>query len=110
MRLKTNKYGNRKVALDGFVFDSQREATRYLELKMLERQKEIFGLRLQVPFEIVVNNKKICRYVSDFVYRERDKSADTIEDVKSEATRKNRAYRIKKKLVEASYGVTIKET
>lgn len=35
---KCNKYRNNKVTYDGIIFDSKKEAKRYAELKMLERE------------------------------------------------------------------------
>lgn len=35
------KYNNKKVTVDGIVFDSKREASRYSELIMLQRAGEI---------------------------------------------------------------------
>ena len=47
------KYGNRKVTVDGMVFDSRKEARYYLFLKEAEKNGEISDLRMQVPYEIV---------------------------------------------------------
>ena len=33
------KYSNKKVVYDGITFDSQKEAYRYYELKLLQRAK-----------------------------------------------------------------------
>lgn len=34
-----NKYNNKKVEVDGIKFDSIKEATRYKQLKLLERAR-----------------------------------------------------------------------
>lgn len=47
------KYGNRKVVVDGITFDSEREAHRYTELKILEKAGKITGLQLQREFELI---------------------------------------------------------
>lgn len=44
---KRSKYGNRKVVRDGIKFDSEREATRFGELKVLRAMGKIRDLRLQ---------------------------------------------------------------
>ena len=36
-----NKYHNRKVAIDGILFDSKKEAGRYQELLLLQQAGEI---------------------------------------------------------------------
>jgi hypothetical protein len=115
-----SKYRNRKTEVDGIVFDSKKEAERYGELTLLEKAKKIEDLELQPKFPVEVNGQKICTYIADFRYKEKlyvnfaqedwhVGTADRIEDVKSEATRKLPVYRLKKKLVEAQYGITITE-
>lgn len=102
-----NKYGAKKKEIDGFLFDSTKEANRYQELKLLERAGEIENLELQPQFPCFVNKKKITTYIADFRYKENGKVV--IEDVKSEATRKIAVYRLKKKLTEALYNIIIFE-
>lgn len=50
---KKSKYGNRKVVCDGIKFDSEREAARFGELKVLRAMGKIRDLRLQVNFTLV---------------------------------------------------------
>lgn len=50
---KKSKYGNRKVVCDGIKFDSEREAERFGELKVLRAMGKIRDLRLQVNFTLV---------------------------------------------------------
>lgn len=109
-----SKYNSRKTTVDGFTFDSKKEAKRYLELKQMEKDGLIHNLQLQVPFvlipsfEVVVDGKKRKRrpitYVADFVYYRDD--AKVIEDVKGLRTP---VYKIKKKLFEYRYHETIRE-
>lgn len=105
--MKRHKYNAVKTVVDGITFASKAEARRYSELKLLEKAGEIAVLQLQPRFDCVVNGKKVCTYIADFKYATAD--GFTIEDVKSPATAKIRAYRIKKKLVEALYDITITE-
>ena len=110
---KHNKYGNRRTEVDGIMFHSAKEAKRYTELKLMERAGEIRNLRLQVPFDLTVKGEKICRYVADFVYQERNgflyaKKWDRIvEDVKGVRTKE---YRMKERLMWAIHGIKIRET
>lgn len=70
------KYGAQKTTVDGIVFDSKREATRYGFLLMLQNAGQISGLTLQVPFVLAPSvrlhgekrARPAVRYVSDFVY------------------------------------------
>ena len=108
MRLRRNKYGVSPKAdrtVDGIVFDSKKEAKRYGELKLLEKVGEITNLEIQPKFACVVNGKKICGYVADFRYE--TQNGEVIEDVKGIKTR---IYSLKKKLVEALFGIEITET
>lgn len=110
-----SKYNSRKTIVDGITFDSKKEARRYIELKKMEQEGLIKGLQLQVPFELVpsfyimIDGKKKKRrnmkYIADFVYYENDEKV--IEDVKG---RKTDVYKLKKKLFEYKYNVTIKDT
>jgi hypothetical protein len=100
-----NKYRAVKTEVDGIMFDSKREAARYMELVLLERAGEISRLELQPKYDCVVNGKKICTYKADFRYF--NANGSVVEDVKG---MKTPVYRLKKKLVEALYpGVTIQE-
>ena len=105
-----NKYHARKTTFDGITFDSASEASRYAELKMLEKNGEITDLRRQVPFvlldDYVISGKKKrgIKYVADFVYFE--DGIEHIEDVKGILTP---VYKLKKKMFEARYGKTIEE-
>ena len=47
MYKKGRKYGNRKVQIDGYTFDSVKEGNRYIELSYLLAPGEIKDLELQ---------------------------------------------------------------
>ena len=108
-----SKYRNRKVTVDGIVFDSVREARRYGELKLLEKGGYITDLKLQVPFELLPNQKDIdgnvierkVRYIADFVYTDRN-GQQIVEDAKGMRTE---VYRLKRKLMLDRYGIQIRE-
>lgn len=69
-----NKYRNKKIQVDMYVFDSIAESKRYKELKLLERAGEISKLELQPKFllqEGFKKNGKTYRkveYIADFMY------------------------------------------
>ena len=99
-----SKYKNEKATVDGIIFDSKREAKRYLELRWLAQAGEISQLRFQVPFSIDFDGHHICKYIADFVYQENGK--EIVEDAKGVRTA---LYKLKAKLVLAFYGIKIKE-
>lgn len=123
------KYGNRKVVVDGITFDSEREAHRYTELKLLEKAGKITGLQLQREFELIPAQRKMtdqiytkgsnkgkfkpgkviehkCSYVADFVYWDLETGEMIVEDVKGMRTKE---YIIKRKLMLYKYGIRIRE-
>ena len=102
---KRNKYGNRKVELDGLKFDSQHEAKVYLELKLRVKAGELRCVLRQVPFDLPGG----IRYFADFVTIGNDMAVEGVYDAKSEITRKNRVYINKKKQIKAIYGIDIRE-
>ena len=104
-RKKRSKYGNTITTIDDIKFDSKKEADFYLVLKLKKDQCEIVELKLQEPFPIVINDKKICTYYADFVTYDKE-GVRVIYDVKGVLTP---MYRLKKKLVEATYNVNIVE-
>lgn len=120
-----NKYHSRKAVYDGMSFDSQKELQRWLELRMLEKAGEITGLRRQVRYLLIpeqrepdttgpkggVRKGKILEravyYVADFVYKEKEAEGTVVEDAKGIRTKD---YILKRKLMLWVYGIRIKET
>jgi ABC-type dipeptide/oligopeptide/nickel transport system ATPase subunit len=86
-----------------------KEANRWCELKMLEKAGLIQDLQRQVKFELIPkqDGERAVHYVADFVYVEDGKKI--VEDVKSAATKKNKEYVIKRKLLLWRHGIRIKE-
>lgn len=120
-----NKYRNRKITVDGIMFDSRREADRYRELKLLERAGVIHGLELQKKYVLIPaqyenfvrhgkNGQKLkggrrciereCSYLADFVYEQNGETV--VEDTKGMRTKE---YIIKRKLMLFIHGIQIKE-
>lgn len=119
-----SKYGNKKAKANGKVFDSRQERSRYYTLQVLEKAGEISDLRMQVPFEIIpaiyetvevqlkTKTKQVqklvqraAHYVADFVYKDKDGNM-VVEDSKGFRTPE---YLLKKKMMRAFLGITIKE-
>jgi len=116
---KANKYHATKVQLDGIWFDSRREAARYQELQLLVLAGEIEALEVHPGFALMVPDlttegppfvfHTIGWYHADFQYRNVHTGNVIVEDVKSPATRKIESYRLRKRMVERTYGVVIAE-
>ena len=105
------KYRAIKTEVDGIMFDSKKEAKRYVELKEKLDAGIIADLRLQPKFDCIINGKKVCTYKADFEYLLDDQIGPQgqighyiVEDVKGFKTP---TYRLKKKLVEALYPGTV---
>ena len=99
-----NKYRNKKIQVDMYVFDSIAESKRYKELALLQKAGYIKELQLQPKFllqEGFKKNGKTYRkieYIADFMYKENGKTI--IEDVKGKETE---VFKLKKKLFEYKY-------
>lgn len=112
-----SKYKNKKVVVGGIKFDSRKEARRYQDLKLLERSGEIKDLELQpiyhlikgVKFSTDKRAKPAIRYIADFAYTNAITGERVVEDVKSPATKKLPAYRMKKHMMLAIHGIEVKE-
>lgn len=112
---RRNKYRARRVAVDGVWFASQREAARYLELKVLAMAGELVRLELQPRYALDIvalyaggDVRKCGHYTADFRYIDTATGEIIVEDVKAPPTRTT-AYRLRKKIVEALYGIAIRE-
>jgi len=97
---KPNKYRNKATEVDGLRFDSRLEARWWLVLRDRERCGEISELRRQVPYDLVVNGFKVCRYVADFTYLDKTGTPHTL-DAKGILTRD---FVVKAKLFRALMG------
>lgn len=119
---KSNKYGSKKVEINGIVFDSKKEAKRYNELLLLEKAGAIQNLQRQVKYVLIPSQRepdtigkkggihrgktieKECSYYADFVYQE---AGETVaEDTKGMRTTD---YIIKRKLMLYVHGIRVKE-
>lgn len=105
---KRSKYNAKRVEIDGRVFASKREASRYAELKLLERIGEIVELECQPRYPLALNGVKLTTYVADFRYRVVASGETVVEDVKSKPTMTD-LYRLKKNLMFALHGISLKE-
>jgi len=92
---KKSKYNSKRVEIDGFKFDSKKEAKRYSELKILKEIKgDVSYFLLQVPFKMPGT-----KYVADFLVFWADGS-HTVEDTKGFRTA---TYKLKKRMMAHHY-------
>lgn len=111
-----NKFGARKIRNEWGEFDSRAEMARYIELVQMQRVGLINGLQRQVKYEIIPAIKvqkeialktktkvverveeKAAHYTCDFQYFQ--DGVLVIEDAKSEATRREKDYVLRRKLM-----------
>ena len=94
----------RAVRTNGYA--SKREANRAAELELLVRVGAISNLRKQVKYELIPkrDGERAVSYIADFVYQQDGK--EVIEDVKGFKTP---VYKIKRRLMQEKYGITIQE-
>lgn len=103
---RRSKYRNKPTTVNGRRFASKREAARYSELLLLERDGQIASLRCQPRYVFWVNGVRIGHYTADFVYWDCEAQTYVVEDAKG--------YRVRdwsrtKKLMRACFGVEVRE-
>lgn len=107
-----SKYHAVPTVIDNIRFASKAEARRYQELLLLAKAGEIEHLELQPKFTLTVAGVVVGHYIADFRYHlvlvksGQRITTQVVEDVKGIKTP---LYRLKKKIVEALYPVTITE-
>jgi hypothetical protein len=91
-RSSKNKYGAKKTQVGEVKFDSKKEATRWMELQLLERGGEISELRRQVKVELIGQYRPLytrtgrkMKLTFDFAYIE--DGVQVYEDAKGMPTR-----------------------
>lgn len=91
-RPSKNKYGAKKTQVGEVKFDSKKEATRWMELQLLERGGEISDLRRQVKVELIGQYRPLftrtgrkMKLTFDFAYIE--DGVQYYEDAKGYPTR-----------------------
>lgn len=113
--MKKNKYGSKKIVINGAKFDSQGEYERYRELQLLQIAGKISGLKRQEKFVLLPTQRdpetgkcieRPLTYIADFVYYD-ENGKQVVEDFKGYLTPE---YKAKRKLMLFLHGIRIKET
>ena len=102
---KVRKYRNEPVTIDGKRFDSKHEAAVYQELALRVKAGELQCVCRQVPFDLPGGVK----YIADFVAFKPGWQLEGVYDAKSPATKKDKTYVIKRKLMKSEWGIDIIE-
>ena len=103
---KGSKYHSKKITIDGIDFASKKEANRYTELKLLEKQGYIKDVECQHKFLLQPGFKKNGEtyrpilYIADFVYLDLRTNKNIVEDVKGMETE---VFKLKRKMFEYNY-------
>lgn len=104
------KYNAQGRHVDGVWCASEAEAVRFEQLQDMRAIGLVSQLETQPSYIITINNTKICTYRADFRYRWHGpevidaRGIEVVEEVKGLETPE---WKLKCKLVEASYGFTI---
>ena len=127
MKSKKAKYNNRKIKVDGVVFDSVKEYKRYCQLQAMEEAGEIKDLQRQARFELIPSQREPDRvgprggkiegkvierasvYTADFAYFDNRTGEMVVEDIKGGSATKTEAYVLRRKLMLYVHGIRIRE-
>jgi IS5 family transposase len=107
------KYRNQPVTIDGQRFDSQAEARRWAQLKLLERGGEITSLTRQQKLELAPSvripgenrARPAVRYIADFAYLDCRTHTWVWEDVKGVQTA---VFRLKQHLAKSVHNIDVR--
>jgi hypothetical protein len=125
-----SKYKNKKIEVDGIVYDSQKEMQRHQQLLLKEKAGAIRDLQTQVKYVLIPAQyetfprygkkgqrlkdgkrllEKEIAYIADYVYFDVEEDRTIVEDVKSAITRKNPLYIVKRKMMLYFHNIRIRE-
>jgi Protein of unknown function (DUF1064) len=106
---RTGKYNATRTSYNDRKFASKKEANHAVTLDLLRVAKDpsqrVEHVEYQYRFPILINGVKVCDYICDFYVTFADGHKE-IQEVKGMRTA---VYKLKKKLVEATYGQSIIE-
>jgi hypothetical protein len=110
---QTNKFNAVRCQFDGEVFDSIKELKFYNQLKnqmkAVDESFKVTSIERQVRYDIAIAGQKIGFYKLDFkvTYADGKTRCFDVKGLKSGSA--YQLFRLKKKIVEAIYGITIEE-
>lgn len=106
---RRSKYHAQKVKIDGFTFDSKREAAHYAELKLLEKAGHVNAIEVHPRFNLHATGsdgikRKIGQAILDFRYWDAREKRRRYVDVKGKDLPMSKW---KRKHVEAEHGIKV---
>jgi len=99
---RANKYGNKSIVYNGIQYASKIEAGYAAELDLRKKAGDIKGWDRQVKVSLDVNGFHIANYYCDFVVYHNDETKEYVE-IKSNFTYNMDVWRLKRKLMEATF-------
>jgi hypothetical protein len=101
---RPSKYRNKPQVVDGVRFASKAEAKRDAELLLLQRADKISNLKRQPRYPLVVNGVKVCTYVGDWEYVEKEQPGGPTQTICEDRKGvKTPAFKIKWALAKALF-------
>ena len=110
---KTNKFNAVRCSFDGETFDSLKELKFYQQLKNQMKASDpafkVLSIERQPRYDIVISGQKIAFYKADFkvVYADGKIRYFDVKGLKSGSA--YQLFRLKKKIIEALYNISIEE-
>ena len=113
---RSGKIRHDSCTADGYKFDSRKELERYRALRLLERGGAVTDLKVHPRYEIIPTLRSLdgrvifrsAHYTADFSYKTPDGRL-VVEDVKSEFTRREKDYILRRKLMLMVNGIYVEE-
>jgi len=104
-----------KTAIDGHVFDSKHEADVCAELMLQQKAGLISKLQFHPTFVLIVNGIPVCKYTPDATFHDEKDELRVIDAKGFKKSRKtgkllprvDREFGIKRKLMQACFGLDV---
>lgn len=103
---RRNKYGAKRVTVNGRTYDSAAEAKYCEGLIQLEKAGEIGGLELQRPFQILgPKGELVCTYRADAAFWDHKEDRFRVIDVKGAPP--TDVFKLKQKMMRIFLGIEV---
>lgn len=106
--VRANKFGAVSQKVDGYTFDSKKEARRYGELKLMVMGGLIKDLRVHPVFYLHAGPVILGKAEFDFSYLERPSARRVVEDCKGGEATNTALSKWKRKHAEAEHGIKVR--
>lgn len=107
-RAAKNKYGAKKVTIDGITFDSKREGAYYTELRQRQILDEVTAVEMQKPYVLKgPDGSVITTYRADFCFFDVTAGRYRVVDVKGGKATQTDVFRLKRKMMKSFLGIDV---